>query len=671
MRKYIVYPDGSRGLGNIMNDISGLTIDELSRIMVEDNCTVSSTNNTYMWDNLELPVFNLHLSQNKPVIDLTADKTDDVLSTDTVTVTATVTDKKSNAVNDLGCAWYVDGAQKVITTVNDGVSVFDFKGAVGEHTIRFTTSEGLEFGASSSELKINVLNTTKLTVTGNSGSITAGDYVDCTVVLTDETGAKIADTDVDVYVNDILVYTYTTDTEGSFEYKVLPVYDFNYVFGDNTVSFRFGGDDVYYMSSATVDYTISKITPTVNIISLDKTENADNESVLNGVVQLLVNKDNPLPNYPVTAIYDTQTTEYITDDTGKIEYNITVTEADNYTVSLSSNEQELINNVSKDIITGSDGKIRSRIKNCNLTEYDDVTVNQSLDMIEWTGLLVATDYNDKIIADTGMYLSINGKKYPLTTHNDGSFNFGYVGSNFKPTTEDVQDSSIFFAHETDNIYSACNTETITLHYRTLFFEDNCNSADGLSNYEYNAIENQDKTASMVYDETENCYKLSPNGAGTSLFKIVDITGYDDIKITVKHKLLSTVNKNTSIGIGVLNTNSLNEVAWVNVKENNVLYEHIFENGKFKKNNIIGTAVYDKIIIETVTIHDEKAQVNMVTEDGENILNRTIDLSTISDDLTFTKSGVILTKSRAFGLDIAWGDDNDCYAYVYSVKVEAD
>ena len=194
------------------------------------------------------------------------------------------------------------------------------------------------------------------------------------------------------------------------------------------------------------------------------------------------------------------------------------------------------------------------------------------------------------------------------------------------------------------------------------FYDECNSADGLSNYgSVYSIENN-TNATITYDSTMNAYKISSTGGGAKVFPITALTGLTSLHLEAEFYLPSTTNRNTSCGLEVMGTN---HTSWGTVqnKIDNLYGYHIFRNNSFVENVTAKSgANLDEWIRFKIDIDGVNVTYSFEQLDGTVIYqSTTLNLSTLVGSTYYTTA-----EDRQYGIGIAW-NSYTCYSYVRNIK----
>lgn len=221
MKKYTVYPDDTRGIGNIMNTIS--SVEEMSG----SNCTPTLTDTTLNYDNINFPVFEIKLKGETAL--LTIDNTQEegtykwsVMPSTDMELVATLKDTNNEPITGVDVYFYENDVLIGSSETVEGTCSCTYNTDLsGDHTIVVKTYDELEYDATSTSVHIFVYYNTSLGLTVQPTVIDSADTINVYASLLNEyTLEGVIGETVDFYNNGTLLGSSITENDGVATYTV-------------------------------------------------------------------------------------------------------------------------------------------------------------------------------------------------------------------------------------------------------------------------------------------------------------------------------------------------------------------------------------------------------------------------------------------------------------------
>lgn len=215
MKKYTVYPDDTRGIGNIMNTIS--SVEE----MKGSNCTPTLTTAKINYDNIDFPVFEIKLKGETALLTIDAE-TWSIEPANSVDLVATLTNLQGEAISNVDVYFYENDVLLGSSETVDGTCQYTYSSDIrGDHTIIVKTFDELQYDATSTSVHVFVYHTTSLEISVSPSVIDSADTITVTADLDyDEGAGVVAGETVDFYNNGTLLGSGITENDGVATYTV-------------------------------------------------------------------------------------------------------------------------------------------------------------------------------------------------------------------------------------------------------------------------------------------------------------------------------------------------------------------------------------------------------------------------------------------------------------------
>lgn len=215
-------------------------------------------------------------------------------------------------------------------------------------------------------------------------------------------------------------------------------------------------------------------------------------------------------------------------------------------------------------------------------------------------------------------------------------------------------------------YSTSTSTAVTVTVSsapTYIFYDACDSSSGLSNYGSIVSLENNSSASLTYNSTENAYAIACTGSGCKVFPITDLNGLDQFKMTMELKMPSR--NGVCAGIACINATQHTGVGGVIERGSGLgTNVHFFERNGWKQNDssTFSTSDYTHYYKLELTVNGYSATWKWY--DYQDNLLRTVNktLNSMSTDFT-------TLSQRGYGLDIGWNSNSSYPAYIKNILVE--
>lgn len=328
MKKYTVYPDDTRGIGNIMNSIS--STDE----MRGSNCTPSLTGQKITYDNIDFPVFEIKLKGETALLTIDAE-TWSIEPANSVDLVATLTNLQGEAISNVDVYFYENDVLLGSSETVDGTCQYTYSSDIrGEHTIVVKTFDELQYDATSTSVHVFVYHTTSLAIDVSPSVIDSADNISIFADLSYDEGAGVVGETVEFYNNDVLLGSSVTYDNGEAVFSV-SAHDLKTT-SDNVKFYAKFGQTVQYLASEsnTVESVINLSKP---IILLQYPVQQYNQGDTVPLTVVVTDKNNnALEGIQLTLVAGDTTINGVTDETGELQTDYTFTSNEDVSVTITN-----------------------------------------------------------------------------------------------------------------------------------------------------------------------------------------------------------------------------------------------------------------------------------------------------------------------------------------------
>lgn len=327
MKKYTVYPDDTRGIGNIMNTIS--STDE----MKGSNCTPTLTTAKINYDNIDFPVFEIKLKGETALLTIDAE-TWSIEPANSVDLVATLTNLQGEAISNVDVYFYENDVLLGSSETVDGTCQYTYSSDIrGDHTIIVKTFDELQYDATSTSVHVFVYHTTSLEISVSPSVIDSADTITVTADLDyDEGAGVVVGESVEFYNNTTLLGSGVTGDDGEAVFTV-SAHDLKTT-SDNVKFYAKFGQTVQYLASEsnTVESVINLSKPVILLQYPIQQYNQGDTVPLTVVVT--DKNNNALEGIQLTLAAGDITINGVTDETGELhaDYTFTANEDVNITI---------------------------------------------------------------------------------------------------------------------------------------------------------------------------------------------------------------------------------------------------------------------------------------------------------------------------------------------------
>lgn len=329
MKKYTVYPDDTRGIGNIMNSIS--STDE----MKGSNCTPSLTGQKINYDNIDFPVFEIKLKGETALLTIDAE-TWSIEPANSVDLVATLTNLQGEAISNVDVYFYENDVLLGSSETVDGTCQYTYSSDVrGDHTIIVKTFDELQYDATSTSVHVFVYHTTSLEISVSPSVIDSADTITVTADLDyDEGAGVVAGETVEFYNNTTLLGTGVTGDDGEAIFSV-SAHDLKTV--TDTVKFyaKFGQTVQYLASESNTVESVINLSKPVILLQYPIQQYNQGDTVPLTVVVTDKN-NNALEGIQLTLVAGDVVINGVTDDTGELQADYTFTSNEDVSVTITN-----------------------------------------------------------------------------------------------------------------------------------------------------------------------------------------------------------------------------------------------------------------------------------------------------------------------------------------------
>ena len=329
MKKYTVYPDDTRGIGNIMNSIS--STDE----MRGSNCTPSLTGQKITYDNIDFPVFEIKLKGETALLTIDAE-TWSIEPANSVDLVATLTNLQGEAISNVDVYFYENDVLLGSSETVDGTCQYTYSSDIrGDHTIIVKTLDELQYDATSTSVHVFVYHTTSLEIAVSPSVIDSADTITVTADLDyDEGAGVVAGETVEFYNNTTLLGTGVTGDDGEAIFSV-SAHDLKTV--ADTVKFyaKFGQTVQYLASESNTVESIINLSKPIIVLQYPIQQYNQGDTVPLTVVVTDKN-NNALEGIQLTLVAGDITINGVTDETGELHADYTFTANEDVSVTITN-----------------------------------------------------------------------------------------------------------------------------------------------------------------------------------------------------------------------------------------------------------------------------------------------------------------------------------------------
>ncbi|WP_052334658.1 Ig-like domain-containing protein [Methanobrevibacter wolinii] len=329
MKKYTVYPDDTRGIGNIMNSIS--STDE----MLGSNCTPSLTGQKITYDNIDFPVFEIKLKGETALLTIDAE-TWSIEPNGEVDLVATLKNTEGEAISNVDVYFYENDILLGSSETVDGTCQYTYSSDIrGDHTIIVKTLDELQYDATSTSVHVFVYHTTSLEISVSPSVIDSADTITVTADLGyDEGAGVVAGESVEFYNNTTLLGTGVTGDDGEAIFTV-SAHDLKTT-SDNVKFYARFGQTVQYLASEsnTVESVINLSKPIIVLQYPIQQYNMGDTVPLTVVVT--DKNNNALEGIQLTLTAGDITLNGVTDETGELQADYTFTANEDVEVTITN-----------------------------------------------------------------------------------------------------------------------------------------------------------------------------------------------------------------------------------------------------------------------------------------------------------------------------------------------
>lgn len=210
MKKYTVYSENSRGLGNVMNS------DNQLEHMEGSNCSPILTDIIFNHDNLELPVFEIKLNGEPAYIAVELTPLEGSVAPDeSLILNATLTNSDGDFIDNVNIFFYENDVLLGYGETVDGCCEYEYSSSIrGEHVIVVKTNDELQYDATSTNVNVYVYYNTSIDLNVSPELIDTADTVVVNTTLLRDDGTPINGEFIEIYNGDVLLNSSVTDDQG-------------------------------------------------------------------------------------------------------------------------------------------------------------------------------------------------------------------------------------------------------------------------------------------------------------------------------------------------------------------------------------------------------------------------------------------------------------------------
>lgn len=356
MKKYTVYPDDTRGIGNIMNTIS--SVEEMSG----SNCTPTLTDTTLNYDNINFPVFEIKLKGETALLTVDAE-TWSIEPANSVDLVATLTNLQGETISNVDVYFYENDVLLGSSETVDGTCQYTYSSDVrGDHNIIVKTFDELQYDATTTSVHVFVYHTTSLAIDVSPMVIDSVDNISISADLSyDEGAGVVAGEAVEFYNNDTLLGSSVTDDNGEAIFSV-SAHDLK----ENNSNVKFKAkfrQTVQYLASESTIFETS-INLSKPVITLQYPIQQYNQGDTVPLTVVVTDKNNnTLEGIQLTLVAGDTTINGVTDETGELQTDYTFTSNEDVNVTITNTAD----NFFEAVTTNATVKCGKLATNTNLT----------------------------------------------------------------------------------------------------------------------------------------------------------------------------------------------------------------------------------------------------------------------------------------------------------------
>lgn len=329
MKKYTVYPDDTRGIGNIMNTIS--SVEE----MKGSNCTPTLTTAKINYDNIDFPVFEIKLKGETALLTVDAE-TWSIEPANSVDLVATLTNLQGEAISNVDVYFYENDVLLGSSETVEGTCSYTFSSDIrGEHTIVVKTFDELQYDATSTSVHVFVYHTTSLEIDVSPVVIDSVDNISISADLSyDEGAGVVAGEAVEFYNNTTLLGSSVTDDNGEAIFNV-SAHDLKENNSNVKFKAKFRQTVQYLASESTIFETSINLSKPVITLQYPIQQYNPGDTVPLTVVVTDKN-NNTLEGIQLTIVAGDTTINGVTDETGELQTDYTFTSNEDVNVTITN-----------------------------------------------------------------------------------------------------------------------------------------------------------------------------------------------------------------------------------------------------------------------------------------------------------------------------------------------
>lgn len=421
MKKYTVYPDDTRGIGNIMNTIS--STDE----MKGSNCTPTLTTAKINYDNIDFPVFEIKLKGETALLTVDAE-TWSIEPANSVDLVATLTNLQGEAISNVDVYFYENNVLLGSSETVDGTCKYTYTSDIrGDHTIIVKTLDELQYDATSTSVHVFVYHTTSLEINVSPKLIDSADNISISADLSyDEGAGVVVGETVEFYNNDTLLGSSVTDDNGE---AIFTVSAHDLKVNNSNVKFK-------AKFRQTVQYLASESSSVESVINLSKPvillqypiQQYNQGDTVPLTVVVTDKNNNTIEGIQLTLAAGDTTINGVTDETGELHADYTFTSNEDVNITITNAADNFFETVTTNAIikcgklaTNTNLAINASSNSISFVEdYTLVATLTSADESTVTGDIVF--YEDNNIIGT-VQLSGGSAQLPYNNSNIGEHEY--------------------------------------------------------------------------------------------------------------------------------------------------------------------------------------------------------------------------------------------------------
>ena len=329
MKKYTVYPDDTRGIGNIMNTIS--SVEEMSG----SNCTPTLTDTTINYDNIDFPVFEIKLKGETALLTVDAE-TWSIEPANSVDLVATLTNLQGETISNVDVYFYENDVLLGSSETVDGTCQYTYSSDVrGDHTIIVKTFDELQYDATSTSVHVFVYHTTSLAIDVSPAVIDSADTISISADLSyDEGAGVVVGETVEFYNNTTLLGSSVTDDNGEAIFSV-SAHDLKVNNSNVKFNAKFRQTVQYLASESSFVESVINLSKPVIILQYPIQQYNQGDTVPLTVVVTDKN-NNTLEGIQLTIVAGDTTINGVTDETGELQTDYTFTSNEDVNVTITN-----------------------------------------------------------------------------------------------------------------------------------------------------------------------------------------------------------------------------------------------------------------------------------------------------------------------------------------------